>query len=183
MKRIQFLWVSLFILLVSVSLDGQASAESLFIGGITFEVPAEWPETKASSSMRAAQYKIPKNPSEAGDGELAVFFFGEGQGGDVNANILRWQEQFEAADDNSGQIEKKTINGISITSVYLAGTYKPAAKMGDSDEAKTDYAFYGAILSGAQGQIFLKLLGPRSTVESAKPSFNRLLDSVQSTTT
>ncbi len=181
MNRTRLSIISLFVLILTSSLHGQGFAESLFIGGISFEVPAEWPETKASSPMRAAQYKIPKAVADPEDGELAVFFFGEGQGGDIQANIIRWQQQFKSSDENSGQIEKKTINGVSVTSVYLEGTYQPSAMSGGSGEAKSDYAFSGAILSGAQGHIFIKLLGPRHTVENANASFQKMLDSVQST--
>ncbi len=183
MNRTQLSVISLFMLLLGASLHGQAFAESLFIGGITFEVPSEWPETKASSPMRAAQYKIPKMDTDLEDGELAVFFFGEGQGGDTNSNIVRWQEQFKSTDDNTGQIEKKTVNGVSITSVHIEGTYQPSAMSGGTGEAKTDYAFNGAILSGTQGQIFIKLLGPRNTVKNATAAFQKMLDSVQSTLT
>ncbi len=183
MNRKQIALISLFFLIAGSLLHAQAFAESLFIGGITFEVPSEWPETKASSPMRAAQYKIPKTDTDPEDGELAVFFFGEGQGGDTNANILRWQEQFKSTDDNTGQIEKKTINGVTVTSVRIEGTYQPSAMSGGTGEPKTDYAFSGAILSGTQGQIFIKLLGPRNTVRNATASFQKMLDSVQSTLT
>lgn len=183
MKQFQNSLVAAFFLMLSPFLQGSALAESLFIGGVSFEIPAEWAETKASSPMRTAQYKIPKAETDPEDGELAVFFFGEGQGGDINANIVRWQQQFELTDDKAGQIEKKIINGVPVTSVHFEGTYKPGAMSSahGADETKKDYAFSGAIISGSQGQIFLKLLAPRKTMESAHASFQKMLESIQST--
>ncbi|MFO0630892.1 MAG: hypothetical protein U0325_35425 [Polyangiales bacterium] len=45
--------------------------------------------------MRRAQYAV---PGAAGDGELAVFFFGVGPGGDIVENYRRWHGQFERTD-------------------------------------------------------------------------------------
>ena len=62
-------------------------------GGIKWSVPRAWSD-QPGSSMRVATYKVP-GPKGAEAGEVAVFFFGSGQGGSVDANVERWSRQFE----------------------------------------------------------------------------------------
>ena len=48
--------------------------------------------------MRAATYRIPAAKGDTEGAELAVFYFGQGQGGAVDANVKRWVGQFQTAD-------------------------------------------------------------------------------------
>lgn len=180
MKKFPVFLLVLNLLFLSSSFLHDACAESLYIGGVSFDVPVEWIETPVTSPMRTAQYKVPKAGSDTEDGELAVFFFGEGQGGDTNSNILRWQQQFESSDEDANRIEKKVINGVSVTSVFLEGTYNPGSMSGGG-QPKKDYAMNGAIITGDQGQVFIKLIAPRETMAAASESFQKLLSSIQST--
>src|SRR5215218_7412143 len=63
-------------------------------GGIDFDLPSGWQAETPSSGMRLAQATI---PGASGPGQLAVFFFGPGGGGGVEANIQRWIDQMEPA--------------------------------------------------------------------------------------
>ena len=180
MKKLSLTLLGLIALISSSYFTPKVYAESLYIGGVSFDVPVEWVETPVTSPMRAAQYKVPKVESDTEDGELAVFFFGEGQGGDANSNILRWQQQFESSDEDANRIEKKVINGVSVTSVFLEGTYNPGAMSGGG-QPKKGYAMNGAIITGSQGQVFIKLIAPQKTMSAASESFQKLLSSIQST--
>ena len=44
--------------------------------------------------MRAATYDIPAAPGDKDNAECAVYFFGEGQGGSIDAKLERWKNQF-----------------------------------------------------------------------------------------
>src|SRR5215468_7200472 len=57
------------------------------LGSLTISVPAGWVEQAPTSSMRKAQFLLPRAPGDQADGELVVFYFGPGQGGSVEANI------------------------------------------------------------------------------------------------
>ena len=57
---------------------------------IEYELPEGWVQTQPSSPMRLDQATI---PGDAGEGELAVFFFGPGGGGGTEANLQRWVNQ------------------------------------------------------------------------------------------
>src|SRR6185369_2986306 len=46
-------------------------------GDLTFKAPDGWTSEPPSSSMRAAQYRL---PGESGDANLVVYYFGQGQG-------------------------------------------------------------------------------------------------------
>ena len=73
--------------------------------------------------MRKAQYALPKVSGDGEDGELAVFYFGQGQGGSVEANIERWIGQISQPDGSSSKdkakTNKKEIGGMR--SVLLSG--------------------------------------------------------------
>jgi len=135
--------------------------------------------------MRAATYLIPAASGDGEDGECAVFFFGPGQGGGVDANIKRWIGQFEQPDGKpSDQVAKQkteTINGLSVTMVDLTGTYLGGGPMmGQGGGKKTGYRLLGAIVAGPQAPIFFKLTGPAKTVAAAQSEFQAMLKSLGS---
>ena len=66
-----------------------SSATVAAAGGISWESPPRW-KLGPRRAMRAATYKIPANPGDAEDAECAVFYFGPGQGGSIEANLQRW---------------------------------------------------------------------------------------------
>ena len=57
---------------------------------LKFKVPPGWVEEERTSSMRLAQYKLPKAEGDTEDASLVLYYFGQGQGGSVTANIDRW---------------------------------------------------------------------------------------------
>src|SRR5262249_19332281 len=65
---------------------------SASVAGIEWIVPAKW-TPQGERTMRVATYTIPSAPTDPEVGECAVFFFGSGQGGDVQTNINRWISQ------------------------------------------------------------------------------------------
>jgi hypothetical protein len=133
--------------------------------------------------MRAATYLIPAASGDSENGECAVFFFGPGQGGGVEANIKRWIDQFEQPDGKpSEQLAKQgkqTINGLSVTTIDLGGTFKGGGPMMGQGEKKPGYRLLGAIVEGPQGAVFFKLTGPAKTVAAAQQEFQSLLRSFQ----
>jgi hypothetical protein len=133
--------------------------------------------------MRAATYRVPATSGDKEDGECAVFFFGPGQGGGVEANIERWIGQFEQPDGKpSGERakrQKEMINGLSVTTIDLSGTYAGGGPMmGGAGQKKAGYRLLGAIVEGPQAAIFFKLTGPAASVEAARGEFGDLLKSL-----
>ena len=101
-------WTALFAtVLISVGSLSVLAAYSVqdppnqIAGELRFKAPPEWIVEKPSSAMRLAQYKLPKVDGDSEDASLVLYFFGENQGGSVQANLERWVSQFEQPDGSS----------------------------------------------------------------------------------
>jgi len=146
-------------------------------GGIQWTAPAGW-KAQPDRPMRAATYAVPAAAGDKEDGECAVFYFGPGQGGGVEANIQRWVSQFEAA--GKPQTAKKTAGGLPLTTIDLSGTYLASAgPMAATKASKSGYRLLGGIVEGPQGAVFFKFTGPAKTVAAYQAAFEKLLASVR----
>ena len=170
---------SLCFLLLASSV-GAESLQSRTVAGVSFKAPAEWQETPAQSSLRAAQFLVPTAGGLSEKTELVFFYFGVGQGGDIASNIERWSGQFQNDARKVGpEVSKKLSGGkLEATVVSIQGVYKGGMGMGGGG-AKSDFAFLGAIIAGPKGNIFLRLLGPKETVFAARERFDRLVESAE----
>jgi len=151
------------------------------VAGVAWTVPAGW-EDAGSRSMRVATYTIRTN--REGTAECAVFYFGSGQGGDVQANIDRWVNQFEQADGTPSSERAKTArseqSGWPLTTVDVSGAYNGG--MGSTPTGQSSqpgYRMIGAIVEGPEGPVFFKLTGPEAVVESSTAHFQSLLESLR----
>jgi hypothetical protein len=154
---------------------GTARAESA--GGLQWTAPAAW-KSQPQRPMRAATYAVPAAAGDKEDGEVAVFYFGAGQGGGVDANIQRWVSQFETS--AKPQTAKKTINGLPVTTIDLPGTYLASAgPMSPTKTSKPGYRLLGAIVEGPQGAVFFKFTGPAKTVAAGQAAFDKMLGGIR----
>jgi len=182
-SKVRLLFAVLIVLSL-VSLTGQPvfgaeQAKAYSAGSVNFAAAESWEELPVSSPMRKYQFRIPKIAEDAEDGEMAVFYFGPGQGGSVESNIERWQSQFQPSPGSkevASQISTKTVNGLKVTVLSMEGSFQAAMAMQGSS-VKNDYALLGAIAEGPQGPVFFKLYGPRKTVQNARPAFDALVES------
>ena len=133
------------------------------VAGLHWTVPAGW-KTGGPKPMRAATYLVE-------DSECVVYFFGQGQGGSVQANLDRWKGQF--AEPAKAAIAKRVVHGLPVTTVDVSGSY---AGMGGA-AAKPGYRMLGAIIENPGGNIFLKFAGPAKTVAANQGKFEQLLGS------
>jgi hypothetical protein len=130
--------------------------------------------------MRKATYVVPRAGADAEDGELAVSYFGPGQGGSIEANVDRWVKQFKDVPADRVRREDRTQNGMRVHVVEVSGGTFNANSMGHGGEKlKKDYALLGAIVEAPSGVYFFKLTGPKKTVSGAKKTFDNLLASVK----
>jgi hypothetical protein len=143
--------------------------------GIQWTVPASWTKG-AGSSMRVATYEIP-GAKGAEAAECAVFYFGPGQGGGVDANVQRWARQFK--ESPTPHRETRMVGEVTATLVDISGTYlDPGGGMMQSRGEKPGYQLLGAIVEAPRGNVFFKLTGPQATVAAAKTTFDGLIGSV-----
>lgn len=166
------------ILLLAASL---AYAES--VAGISWTAPASW-KSLGEKPMRAATYAVTPAPGDADPAECAVYYFGPGQGGSVQANIDRWVGQFEQANGKPSKevatIQKRTIHGLSVSTVDVSGSYGGmGGPMAATHVKKPGYRMLAAIVEAPQGAVFFKFTGPVKTVKANQASFEKMLDSVK----
>ncbi len=139
---------------------------------LTAPVPAGWISQPPTSSMRLAQFQIPGGSGQ-GDAEVIFFYFGEGQGGSVEANTARWQSQFTSPDGtavkpNVGHLK---VSGMPVTTVELTGTYARGMGMGPAGAPQPDQTLLVAVLETAQGNLHIQMHGPRATVAANREAF------------
>jgi hypothetical protein len=157
-----------------------AAASPTTAGGLSWNVPKEW-TTVAGSSMRVATYRTPAAAGDKEGAELAIFYFGQGQGGGVDANVDRWFSQLtpEPGSKKASRSPMK-VGDIPVTVCAAEGTYTGGMGMGAaSTGAKKGYALEGAIAEGPRGSVFFKLTGPKKTVEKEKALFDALVKSLK----
>lgn len=107
-------------------------------------------------------------------------YFGQGQGGSVDANVDRWVGQFQQANGKPSKdvakVEKKTIHGLKVTTIDVSGAYTGmGGPMAPGGPAKPGYRLLGAIIEGPQGTVFFKFTGPAKTVGQNMAAFDKML--------
>ena len=142
---------------------------------LKFTVPAGWVEEERSSSMRVAQYKLPKAAADTEDASLVLYYFGQGQGGSTAANIERWVGQMKQADGSAvkdAKEERFETNGLKVTTVDVSGTYVAETAPGSGTfHNKPGYRLRAASGETPNGSYFVKLVGPEKTVTQWNESF------------
>ncbi len=150
------------------------AADPISVSAFKFTVPEGWKSVEPKSPMRKGQLAIPGKEGTK-SAEVVFFFFGEGQGGDVQANTQRWFGQF-----NGGQDKQKTETadwgGTKVTLVSTEGTMK-ASPIAGVPEDQADFALLGAILEHADGPVFVKMTGPAALVKESREKFIALVKS------
>ena len=144
------------------------SAVMTLSAALKFDAPAGWVSKPPASSMRVAEFTLPKTTGDAEDATLGIFFFG-GQGGNVEANLERWIGQMTQPDGRpSKQVAKTTkftSRGLAITLVDLSGTYVAEVTPGSSERFnKPGFRLRAAVIETKEGPYFVKLTGPEKTV-------------------
>lgn len=145
-------------------------------GGVEWKVPARW-TAGSGSTMRVATYAIPA-AGKSQPGECAVFFFGAGQGGSIDANVERWSRQFEGTP--APQRTAAAVGPLRVTRVQIAGTYlAPGGPMMQSTGKRPGTRLVGAIVEAPEGNVFFKLTGAAATVAAAQAEFDALVASLR----
>lgn len=163
-----------FVCLLSLQ-DARSQQSSL-----KFTVPAGWVEEERSSTMRVAQYRLPKAPADTEDASLVLYYFGQGQGGSTAANMERWISQMKQADGGKAREEQLEANGLKVTTIDVSGTYVAETAPGSGAfHNKPGYRLRAAVVETPKGSYFVKLVGPEKTVTQWNESFLSYLKSFE----
>ena len=145
-------------------------------GTLTFTRPPAWTDRAPASSMRIAEFVVPKAAGDTEDGELIVYYFGGG-GGSVEANLERWTSQFESSKEPVRRTS--TVNGLQLTSLDVSGTYVGEVRPGSAERhRKPGFRMRATIVETPKGPYFIKLTGPSATIDQAGAAFDQFLRSL-----
>ena len=150
-------------------------------GGLQWTTPGGW-KNEGALPMRAATYAVAPAAGDKAGAECAVFYFGSGQGGSIDANLERWKGQFQGPGGKpaAAQIAKRTLHGLNVTTIDTAGEYSGmSGPLAGSSRGAPGYRLLGAIVEGPRGNVFVKLTGPAKTIAANQQKFEELLGSFQ----
>ncbi|HEY3101985.1 MAG TPA: hypothetical protein VGJ69_00245 [Pyrinomonadaceae bacterium] len=153
-------------------------------GELHFKAPDAWVTEKPTSTMRVAQYKLPKAESDPEDASLVLYYFGASQGGTTQANIDRWIGQMQQPDGSASKDKAKTdnltVNGLKVSTVDVTGTYTAEMSPGSGDRHNNaNYRLRAAVIETPKGNYFAKLVGPANTIAKWDQAFNDYLKSFE----
>ena len=172
------------ILLILIAVVSVANITASQQSSLKFRVPAGWVEEERTSSMRVAQYRLPKTEGDTEDASLVLYYFGQGQGGSTAANVERWVSQMKQADGSASQDKTKEenfeANGLKVATVDISGTYVAETAPGSGTlHNKPGYRLRAAVVETPKGSYFVKLVGPEKTVAHWNDSFLSYLRSFE----
>jgi len=146
------------------------------VGDFTFTRPANWEWVEAPTTMRKAQLKVTDAATKMSAG-VAFYHFGAMGAGGVKANVDRWLKQFvEPTNQINAKVETATVGKTKVTYVEAEGTFKDGMPGGDTTE-KPGFALMGAILESEDGDVFVKMTGPKALVKSSAAEFKKMVES------
>lgn len=142
-----------------------------------------WVVETPTSGMRKAQFRLPRAEGDADDGLLVVYYFG-GQGGSLQANLDRWCGQFEQPDGKASsdlvKSSTRTVNGIPVHEVDLAGTYVAETAPGSGERVhKEGWRMLAAVFEAKDGPYYAKLVGPAGTIAKWEASFRKFVEAAK----
>lgn len=146
------------------------------ISGFRFMVPAGWREVELNPSQQGfidARFEIPEAGEDVGLTLSTV-------GGGVEANVQRWNGQFDLPEGVSPKTESLTVDGIDVTWVELQGTFRGmGGPFAGGSPAKPDWMMIGVAFEGDPQDFYIKLTGPIAAVEDLKSDFRDFVESAR----
>lgn len=150
---------------------------------LTFATPQGWQTVKPGSSMRVAEFTLPRAAGDTEDAQLVVYYF-SGQGGSVEANIERWVGQMQQPggkpSDAAAKRSTRKVNGLAVTLVDVSGTYVAEMSPGAAEHNnKPHFRLRAGVVETANGPYYIKLTGPEKTVSRWDQAFEQFVGSLK----
>lgn len=163
----------------STQADAAADATSVDVFDVgSMTVPAEFKRVEPKSRIIQHEFAV---TDAAVDRPARLTMMAAG--GDIKANINRWKGQFSGGDDDSGKVEAKEIEDVTIHMVDINGSYADSMGGGPFSGGKKiqrkNYAMAGAIIETKAGRkYFVKMVGPKPVVDANRKRFETMVMSV-----
>jgi hypothetical protein len=148
-----------------------AQARDLTLLDYRYTAPASWQYRAPSSSSRLVEFTLPQ--TDAGVGEVVVYFFGPQQQPNVEANLARWKGQFSHA-DGSAVVEKVTRDSSGAFPLVFAeydGDYRRGIGAGSADSVRTGQRLIAAIVPTPKGTMYIQMFGTAGRVAAERTAF------------
>jgi hypothetical protein len=164
----------------SVPADIKLGGQPMTIAGVTFRPPSNWVDL-GPTGMRKANYAFGPAGSDTDSATVAVFFFGQGQGGAIKDNIERWINQMTLPGGGDPHVattqSERTVDGMTVHWIELAGNYNASmgGMMGGQTVEKTGYHMAAMVLEAPEGNLFFKLTGPEATAQGMIGGFKAMI--------
>ena len=144
-------------------------------GKLGFTAPGTWEKVQPKSNMLDVEFKIPRKGEDAADGRMTLM----SAGGSVQANIDRWKGQFTG--EKTSDVKETTVAGQKVHLVNIGGTFMESAGGPFGPKTKREnYRMLAAIIEyGTSGKYFIKLTGPKGTLDANKDKFEAFVKSLQ----
>jgi hypothetical protein len=159
---------------IAIALPSSATAQSPTVALLDYKttVPNGWSSRTPSSSARLAEYTVP-GTDNAGGVEVVVYFFGKGQGGNVQANLTRWKGQFSTPDGSPvpETITRDSTGIFPVTYAEYRGTYRRGIGAGSADSVRAGQSLIAAIAETPRGTMFIQMFGPSAQVAAQRDAF------------
>ncbi|RKZ12590.1 hypothetical protein DRQ53_08875 [bacterium] len=161
-----------------------AAAGSLELASLAFKAPEDWSDDGASG-MRKGSYSFGPSYGDELAAEVTVFFFGEGQGGDIESNIRRWVGQMDppegkTIEESVLRSQRESADGFTLHFVEIDGIYQRSMGGGPMTGGRTKafpgWRMVGAIVEAPGGNVFFKLVGPQQTAQTMEEGLRAMLD-------
>jgi len=149
-------------------LVGGVTPESIGPGQLTYAVPATW-GIGEERPIRYATYTTPDGQAEC---YITIM---SGNAGGTEANINMWRSQLGQEDMNPiemAALPKLNVLGSESPFVEIEGSYQ-SMQGEEIKEAK----MFGTICSQEGNTIFVKMVGPKSSVEPEREAFRAFCES------
>jgi len=153
-------------------------------GSLAFTAPEAWKPRPAASSMRVAEFVVPKAAGDSEDGETIIYYFGARGGGGAEANIDRWIGQMKQPDGTPSKDkavrDEQTVNGLKVSTVDVSGTYVAEMSPGSTEHYnKPGFRLRAAVVETPRGPYYIKMTGPAKTIAAADADFKKLVESLR----
>lgn len=154
-----------------------AAPVKVTLPGLTMTAAAGWTREQPGSSLRVAQFRLPRAGGDSADGELTVI----AAGGTVDENITRWEKQFQGG--VTATRNRRKVAGLDVTVAVMEGSFlkklRPMAP--GPGTPHPGYAVRAAVVETARGKLFFKAVGPKATVAKHAAAFDAMIGTLTPT--
>jgi len=146
------------------------------IGSFRSVKPPSWFWTPPKSNVVTINYVVP-SIDESEHAIFSITQFNVGEGGHFTDNVTRWKSLFRTNDGApiKPTFEVITVNGHEAVIAEFRGEYMGAGAAWHL----RNHSLLVAEVREPDENIYFKLLGPTSTVNAHRPSFLKVLDSLE----